>query len=74
VTGFLKREVWLLSVKTRNKYFKVQKENQSTLRTNQAKDMNKEKFLDAEYDSNQDFIQPVFAWAMTDDLMSRTRM
>jgi hypothetical protein len=69
---FFKEGGLLLSVKTRNKYFKVQKENQSTLRTNQAKDMNKE-ISDAEYDSIRTLFSQ-FRRAMTDDLMSRTRM
>jgi hypothetical protein len=62
----------LLSKKTRNKYFKVQKENQVTLIANETKDKNTE-ISDAEYDTVR-ILFSQFRRAMTDDLMSRTRM
>lgn len=68
---FFKEGGLLLSTKTRNKYFKVQKESQRTLKNKQAKDMN-EKISDLEYDSIRTLFSQ-FRRAMTDDLMSRSR-
>ena len=68
---FFREGGMLLSTKTRNKYFKVQKNIQAILKENIDKDT-AQKITEDQYDSVRQLLSQ-FRKTMTDDLMSRTR-